>query len=72
MPDMRLTFVPHPVADKSADVCRRHLLDKDPVTDIAIVDEIIAALTMPLPDPETFPGTDRPCDPRATAPPRWP
>jgi hypothetical protein len=52
MPDMRLTFVPHPVAKKPAAVCRRYLLGKDPVTGIPVMDEIIAALTQPLHDGE--------------------
>jgi hypothetical protein len=52
MPDMRFSFVPHPVAGKSREVCRRYLLEKDPVTGIPVVEEIVAALTEPLSDVE--------------------
>ena len=50
---MHLTFVPYPVEEKPAEVCRRYLLGKDPVTDIPVMDEIIAALTKPLQDGES-------------------
>ncbi len=45
---MRFTFVPHPIAGTSADVCRGYLQGKDPVTGKPVLDEIIAALTVPL------------------------
>jgi hypothetical protein len=48
MPNMRFTFVPHPIAGTSADVCRGYLQGNDPVTGKPVLDEIIAALTIPL------------------------
>jgi len=45
---MRYTFVPHPIAGTSAEVCRKYLQGNDPVTGKPILDEIIAALTVPL------------------------
>ncbi len=48
VPNMRFTFVPHPVAGKPADISRRYLLGNDPLTGKPIVDELVAALTGPL------------------------
>jgi hypothetical protein len=48
VPNMRFTFVPHPVASKPADICRRYLLGNDPMTGKPILDELVAALTKPL------------------------
>jgi hypothetical protein len=48
MPNMRYTFVPHPIAGTSAETCRKYLQGNDPVTGKPVLDEIIAALTVPL------------------------
>jgi hypothetical protein len=48
MPNMRYTFVPHPITGTSSEVCRRYLQGNDPVTGKPVLDEIIAALTVPL------------------------
>ncbi len=45
---MRFTFVPHPVAGRPADICRRYLQGNDPLTGKPIVDELVAALIKPL------------------------
>ena len=45
---MRYTFVPHPIAGTSADVCKKYLEGNDPVTGKPVLEEIIAALTDPL------------------------
>ncbi len=48
MPNQRFTFVPHPIAGTSAEICRRYLEGNDPVTGRPVLQEVIAALTIPL------------------------
>jgi hypothetical protein len=48
MKNMRFTFVPHPITGTSAAVCRKYLQGNDPVTGKPVIEEIIAALTVPL------------------------
>ncbi len=48
MPNQRFTFVPHPVAGRAPELCRKYMQGNDPVTGKPIVDELIAALTKPL------------------------
>jgi hypothetical protein len=48
MPNMRFTYVPHPIAGRTAEQCRQYLKDNDPITGKPILDELIAALTTPL------------------------
>jgi len=45
---MRFTFIPHPIAGTSADVCRKFLQGNDPITGKPVLQELIAALTDPL------------------------
>jgi hypothetical protein len=56
MPDLRITFVPHPVFGKSASECRAILQGKDPVSGKPVMDEIVAGLTTPLSDEEKKTG----------------
>jgi hypothetical protein len=56
VPNMRFTFVPHPVAGKPADICHRYMLGNDPLTGKPIVDELVAALTRPLSDDDKKTG----------------
>jgi len=56
VPNLRFTFVPHPVAGKPADICRRYLLGNDPLTRKPIVDELVAALMSPLSDDDKKKG----------------
>jgi hypothetical protein len=44
----RFTYVPHPVSNKPAAECRRYLEGDDPLTGKPVVEEIAAALTVPL------------------------
>ena len=47
MPNARFTYVPHPVSNKPAEECRSYLEGNDPLTGKPIVEEIVAALTVP-------------------------
>lgn len=48
MPNLRFTFVPHPIGGKPSDVLREVVLGSDPVTGAPVVDEIVSALTAGL------------------------
>jgi hypothetical protein len=56
VPNMRFAFVPHPVAGKPSDICRRYLQGNDPLTGKPIVEELVAALTKPLSDDDKKTG----------------
>ncbi len=48
IPNMRTIYVPHPITDRPAELCRKYVRDKDPVTKKALLDEVIAGLSAPL------------------------
>ena len=48
MPNVRFTFVHHPVANRPVAECREYILGNDPITKKPVVGEIAAALTSPL------------------------
>lgn len=48
MPNLRFTFVKHPVAYRPAEECREKLLGNDPVTSKRVLLEIVEGLTKPL------------------------
>ena len=56
MPNMRYTFVPHPITGTAAEICRKYLQGNDPVTGKPVLEEIIAALTVPLTGEDTKTG----------------
>ena len=56
MPNMRFTFVPHPITGTAAEICRKYLQGNDPVTGKPVLDEIVAALTKPLTGEDTKTG----------------
>ena len=56
MPNERFTFVPHPITGIPAATCRKYLEGNDPITGKPILQEIIAALTVPLSDEDTKKG----------------
>ncbi len=61
MTNLRFVFVPHPVAYRPAEECRRKLLGKDPISGKPIVQEIVDGLTKPLSEEEKKVGfTERP------------
>ena len=57
MPAERFSFVPHPVGGKPPAILREYILGKDPVTGVAVIDEIVAALTTPLAAEEKAEGS---------------
>jgi hypothetical protein len=48
IPNMRMVYAPHPVTDRSAELCRNYVEGKDPITGKPILEEIAAGLTKPL------------------------
>lgn len=68
MPNQRFVFTPHPVANMSADVCRKYLEGNDPVSGKPILEEIIVALTKPLTDEDRKTGFIRKTVPRLLDP----
>jgi hypothetical protein len=68
MPNLRYTFVPHPIAGTSAETCRKYLQGNDPVTGKPVLDEIVAALTVPLSAEDSKTGTIERPTPRLVEP----
>ena len=61
MPELRFTFVPHPVGGKPPAVLRDYILGADPVTGSPVLGEITGALTRALAEAERRTGAqDRP------------
>ncbi len=56
MPQLRFTFVPHPIGGKPTPVLRECVLGHDPVTHKPVMEEIIDALTRALSDAENAQG----------------
>jgi hypothetical protein len=48
MPGMRFTFVPHPIAGRTAEQSHKYILGMDPLTNRPVLQELIDALTQPL------------------------
>jgi hypothetical protein len=48
IPNMRITYTPHPITDRPADLCRKYVAGNDPLTGQPMLDEIYAGLTKPL------------------------
>ncbi|MBP1609453.1 MAG: Thiol-disulfide oxidoreductase protein [Acidobacteria bacterium] len=48
IPNMRITYTPHPITDRPADLCRKYVAGNDPITGKPMLDEIYASLTRPL------------------------
>ncbi len=66
---MRFTFVPHPIAGRTAEQSHRYILGKDPLTGKPILQELTDALTKPLTSEEKKTGfLVRPAQPRLLAP----
>ncbi len=45
---MRITYTPHPITDRPAELCRKYVAGNDPVTGQPMLEEIYAGLTKPL------------------------
>ena len=48
IPNMRITYTPHPIPDRPADLCRKYVAGNDPITGKPMLDEIYTSLTRPL------------------------
>jgi hypothetical protein len=48
MPQLRITFTPHPVASKTPEQLRAYVEGNDPISGKPMMKEIVAALTVPL------------------------
>ncbi len=69
MPNLRFTFVPHPIAGRTAEQSHKYILGKDPLTGVPIVEELVTALTKPLTAEDKKTGfITRPSQPRLLAP----
>jgi len=57
MPELRLTFIPHPFSARPIDVQREYIKGKDPISGKPIIEQIVEVLTKPLTDEEQKTGT---------------
>jgi hypothetical protein len=48
IPNIRITYTPHPITDRPADLCRKYVAGNDPNTGQPMLEEIYAGLTKPL------------------------
>ena len=48
IPGMRMLYTPHPVTDRSPELCRKYIEGNDPVAKKPMIDVIVAALTEPV------------------------
>jgi hypothetical protein len=64
MPELRFTFVPHPVGGKPAAVLRDYVLGADPLTGQPVLGEITSALTRALTQAERRTGAQERAVPR--------
>lgn len=48
IPNMRITYTPHPITDRPADLCRKYVAGNDPISGQPMLAQIHAALTRPL------------------------
>jgi hypothetical protein len=48
IPNMRITYTPHPITDRPADLCRKYVAGNDPITKRPMLEEIYDSLTRKL------------------------
>ncbi len=48
IPHMRITYTPHPITDRPAELCRKYVAGNDPLTGRPMLEEIYDSLTRPL------------------------
>jgi len=56
MPNTRIVYVPHPVTNRPADLCRKYIEGKDPNTGKLFLPEVFEGLTKPLSDEDKKTG----------------
>ena len=59
MPELRLTFIPHPFSARPIEVQREYIKGKDPISGKPIIEQIVEVLTKPLTDKEQKTGTTK-------------
>lgn len=69
IPDLRITYTPHPITDRPADLCREYIAGNDPLTGRPMLEEIHAGLTRKLSAEESKGGfLEREARPRLLPP----
>jgi len=48
IPNMRITYTPHPITDRPAELCRKYVAGNDPLSGQPMLEQIYAGLTKPL------------------------
>ena len=48
IPNIRITYTPHPITDRPAELCRKYVAGNDPNTGQPMLEQIYAGLTKPL------------------------
>ena len=48
IPNLRITYTPHPITDRPADLCREYIAGKDPLTGRPLLEQIYDGLTRKL------------------------
>ena len=48
IPNMRITYTPHPITDRPAELCRKYVAGNDPLTGKPMLEEIYEGLSKPL------------------------
>jgi hypothetical protein len=56
IPNMRITYTPHPITDRPADLCRKYVAGNDPITGKPMLEEIYGSLTRSLSDEDAKAG----------------
>jgi len=53
---MRITYTPHPITDRPADICREYIAGNDPIANQPMLEQIYAGLTRPLSEADSKGG----------------
>jgi hypothetical protein len=56
IPNLRITYTPHPITDRPADLCRKYVAGNDPLTRQPMLQEIYVGLTKPLSEEDSKAG----------------
>ena len=56
IPNMRITYTPHPITDRSAELCRKYIEGNDPLSGRPVMEQIYESLTQQLSDEDARGG----------------
>jgi hypothetical protein len=56
IPNMRITYTPHPITDRPAELCRKYVAGNDPITGKPMLEEIYGSLTRSLSEEDAKAG----------------